>query len=116
MQPIVGALLALAPLEALAAHARAAGRRPEQVVLLVKDAQGYGNLLRLLSRAYVEAEPGAEIRVSLAELAAHQHGLICSPAGRRARRRRAAPRRRRAGRRGSWPSSRRPSATGSMSS
>ena len=34
-------------------------------MLLVKDAEGYGNLLRLLSRAWVGAEPGADIRVSL---------------------------------------------------
>ena len=43
-------------------------------MLLVKDAEGYGNLLRLMSRAWVGAEPGAEIRVSLAELAAHSGG------------------------------------------
>ena len=57
MQPIVGALLALAPLEALP---RTPGRQPgtEQLVLLVKDAEGYANLLRLMSRAYAGAEPG----------------------------------------------------------
>ena len=37
-------------------------------MLLVKDAQGYGNLLRLLSQAWVGAEPGAEVKVSLAEV------------------------------------------------
>ncbi len=60
----------LAPLEALP---RTPGRPapPEHVVLLVKDATGYGNLLRLLSRAWVDAEPGAEIRVALDELGAH---------------------------------------------
>jgi DNA polymerase-3 subunit alpha len=86
VQPIVGTLLALAPFEPLT---RTPGRQPvpEHVVLLVKDAEGYGNLLRLISRAYVTAEPGAEIKVTLEELAQHQGGLIlltggpCGPIG-----------------------------------
>lgn len=80
VQPILGALLALAPLEALP---RTPGRQPpaETVVLLVKSGEGYANLLRLMSRAYVDAEPGAEIRVTLADLAQHQAGLICLTGG-----------------------------------
>lgn len=86
VQPIVGTLVALAPLEA---PPRTAGRPPaaEHVVLLVKDEDGYGNLLRLISQAYVGAEPGADIQVTLDELAAHQQGLIlltggpCGPLG-----------------------------------
>jgi DNA polymerase-3 subunit alpha len=86
VQPIVGTLLALAPFEPLT---RTPGRQPvpEHVVLLVKDEGGYGNLLRLISRAYVTAEPGAEIKVTLEELAQHQDGLIlltggpCGPIG-----------------------------------
>jgi DNA polymerase-3 subunit alpha len=86
VQPIVGALLPLAPLEALP---RTPGRQPapEHVVLLVKDETGYGNLLQLLSHAYVAAEPGAEIKVTLEELARHHAGLIlltggpCGPIG-----------------------------------
>ena len=62
VQPIVGAMVALAPSGPVP---RTPGRPlpPEHIVLLVKDAEGYGNLLRLLSRAWVGAEPGAEIRV-----------------------------------------------------
>ena len=80
VQPIVGAMVALAPLEIVP---RTPGRAPppEHVVLLVKDATGYGNLLRLLSRAWVGAEPGAEIRVSIEELRASQAGLICLTGG-----------------------------------
>jgi DNA polymerase III subunit alpha len=80
VQPVVGAMVAVAPLEVLP---RAPGRPAplEQVVLLVKDATGYGNLLRLLSRAWVGAEPGAEIRVGLEELKASQAGLICLTGG-----------------------------------
>jgi DNA polymerase III subunit alpha len=80
VQPIVGMLLALAPLEALP---RTPGRQPppEHLVLLVKDAVGYGNLLRLISQAYISAEPGAEIKVTLEELARHQAGLILLTGG-----------------------------------
>src|SRR3954453_3638053 len=55
VQPMVGAMAALAGLEA---GPRPSGRPApaEHLVLLVKDAQGYGNLLRLLSRAWVAAE------------------------------------------------------------
>ena len=50
VQPIVGAHAGPGPLEALP---RTPGRPApaEHIVLLVKDATGYGNLLRLLSRA-----------------------------------------------------------------
>lgn len=80
VQPIVGAMLALAPREIAS---RTPGRQPgaEHVVLLVKDAEGYGNLLRLISRAYVEAEPGADIQVSLGELARHHAGLLLLTGG-----------------------------------
>ena len=61
VQPIVGALLPLAPPEPAPAARAAPGRQadPEHVALLVKDAQGYANLLRLMSDAYVDAEPGS---------------------------------------------------------
>ncbi|MFL5332329.1 MAG: PHP domain-containing protein, partial [Geminicoccaceae bacterium] len=80
VQPIVGAMVPLAAVEAVP---RTPGRPapPEHLVLLVKNAQGYGNLLRLLSRAWVAAEPGADIRVSLAELTEFGQGLICLTGG-----------------------------------
>jgi DNA polymerase-3 subunit alpha len=53
----------------------------EHVVVLVKDEAGYGNLLRLLSRAWVRAEAGTEVRVGLAELAEANAGLICLSGG-----------------------------------
>ena len=62
VQPIVGAML---PMEPPPAQGRPTGRAPaaEHLVLLVKDQTGYGNLLRLLSRAWVRAEAGSEVRV-----------------------------------------------------
>ena len=80
VQPIVGTTL---PLAWHGTAPRHAGRPPgpERVVLLVKDEGGYRNLLRLLSRAYVEAEPGADIQVTIEELAAHGAGLILLTGG-----------------------------------
>lgn len=88
VQPILGALLALAATDQTTA-ARNPGRaaEPEHLVLLVKDATGYNNLLHLMSEAYVNAEPGALIRVALEDLTARNAGLIllaggaCGPVG-----------------------------------
>ena len=80
VQPIVGALLPMASVE----KAQRPNQRPqpaEHLVVLVKDATGYGNLLRLLSRAWTGAEPGAEIRVDFQDLAAANAGLICLGGG-----------------------------------
>ena len=80
VQPIVGALVPLVPLES-PPRATARPAPPEHVVLLVKDATGYANLLRLLSRAWTGAEPGSEIRVGLDALAGANAGLICLTGG-----------------------------------
>jgi DNA polymerase-3 subunit alpha len=86
LQPIVGMLLALAPVETAT---RLIGRQPEpeHVVLLVKDARGYANLLQLVADAYLEAEPGGPAQVALEALVARNEGLIlltggpCGPIG-----------------------------------
>ncbi|MGE3290958.1 MAG: DNA polymerase III subunit alpha [Geminicoccaceae bacterium] len=80
VQPIVGAML---PMEPPVAQGRPTGRAPaaEHLVVLVKDQTGYGNLLHLLSRAWVRAEAGSEVRVGLAELAEANAGLICLSGG-----------------------------------
>ena len=115
VQPIVGACWPLAP----SRRPRTPGRPapPEQLVLLVKDAEGYANLLRLMSRAYLGAEPGAGARVRWTELARIRQGLILPHrrprrAGRRGPARAATP----AAARSCCARSRLPSATGSMSS
>jgi len=80
VQPIVGVML---PLEPPQTTGRPTGRvqAAEHLVVLVKDETGYGNLLRLLSRAWVRAEAGTEVRVGLAELAEANTGLICLSGG-----------------------------------
>ncbi len=80
VQPIVGTILALAPDEKAR---RQPGRpaEPEQVVLLVKDAVGYGSLLKLLSRVYLEGDPSGPVQVTAELLESHADGLILLAGG-----------------------------------
>jgi DNA polymerase III subunit alpha len=60
----------------------------DAIVILVQNAEGYGNLLKLLAIAHMGAESRDEPQVSLATLCAHNAGLItltggpAGPAGR----------------------------------
>ncbi len=80
VQPIVGALLPIATPEE---GKRPGNHRPraESVVLLVKDAVGYGNLCRLLSDAYLGSERGGPPLVPPEVLGAHGEGLILLTGG-----------------------------------
>ena len=102
VQPIVGAHAGPGAAGGAAAHARAASRRRSTSCCWSRTPPATRNLLRLLSRAWVGAEPGAEIRVGLDELAATPCGADL-PHRRpgRAGRRCAAARRRQAAR-GAW--------------
>ncbi len=53
----------------------------DQIVLLVQNAAGYGNLLKLLGLAYLGDEEADEPKVSLATLAHHGEGLIALTGG-----------------------------------
>ncbi len=78
IQPIMGCQLALAYAEPAHPGDRAPAPRP--VVLLAQDATGYGNLMRLTSRNYLDC--GAALpHITLAQLAAHAPGLICLTGG-----------------------------------
>src|ERR1700758_4587405 len=57
IQPIVGCLLSV-ELEASAATALGGRRKPPHIALLVQNPGGYRNLTKLLSAAYLGAEPG----------------------------------------------------------
>ena len=80
VQPIVGALI---PVRAPEPSGRALARapEPEPLVLLVKDAAGYRNLLHLLTLAYLGVEPGTTPQVGLDDLAGNGDGLICLTGG-----------------------------------
>src|SRR5882672_5645172 len=58
VQPIVGCLLSVDLDEAAPANALATRRKPPSLPLLVQNDVGYRNLTKLLSAAYLEAEPG----------------------------------------------------------
>ena len=50
-------------------------------MLIAANETGYGNLVRLVSRAYLENGPGDPVHVSLAWVGEHADGLICLSGG-----------------------------------
>ncbi len=91
VQPIIGCELAIKRDDGQAPGAAApVGRTPDpdKMVVLAQTQAGYANLVKLLSRAYLDGVPGEAAQVSLAELAAMSDGLIAlvgapdSPVGR----------------------------------
>jgi DNA polymerase III subunit alpha len=54
---------------------------PDQLVLLCQDEDGYGNLLQLVSQAFLETSPGETPQVSMADVEAHASGLIALSGG-----------------------------------
>jgi DNA polymerase-3 subunit alpha len=78
IQPIMGCQLALA--YAAPAHPGDRAPPPAAVVLLAKDAAGFGNLLTLSSLNYLDCGDALP-HVTLAALAAHSDGLICLTGG-----------------------------------
>ena len=80
VQPILGCSLPLAAPEAARPGPRPAPARPEPLVLLVKDEEGWRNLVALVSAAHLEAE-GGRLEVRLDRLAARAGGLLCLTGG-----------------------------------
>ena len=56
-------------------------KKPPHLPLLVQNEAGYRNLTKLLSAAYLEAEPGDWPHVKADKLAAHAEGLIALTGG-----------------------------------
>ena len=78
IQPIIGCELMLRRSEG---EGRVAGKSglappPDPVLLLVQSETGYRNLLRLVSRSFLETEGGEEPQVALAALEGWTDGLI----------------------------------------
>src|SRR5665811_2408106 len=57
VQPIVGALLSVELTSSSVTH-QGSRKKPPHLPLLVQDETGYRNLTKLLSAAYLKAEPG----------------------------------------------------------
>ena len=80
VQPIVGCLLSV-DLQMQQPVAGMARERPPYLPLLVQNELGYRNLIKLLSTAYLGAEPGDYPHVKADMLAAHSAGLIALTGG-----------------------------------
>ena len=76
VQPIIGAMLALARPTDLAG-----GAAIDWLVLLAKDEAGYGNLCKLVSSAHLDRPLAEEPHVALAALDGRSDGLIALTAG-----------------------------------
>ncbi|MFN3627625.1 MAG: PHP domain-containing protein, partial [Parvibaculum sp.] len=82
IQPITGCTLPIRLDEPEEPSRGPARRDPHGVLaLLVKDEQGYANLMKLSSLAFLEPEAGEAAQVSLARLAQYGEGLICLTGG-----------------------------------
>ncbi len=79
VQPIVGCQLGMARPDAPANGATPP--KPDQIVLLVSNEAGYRNLLKLVSKAFLETPAGEEPHVGLTDLEAHGAGLIALTGG-----------------------------------
>ena len=73
VQPIIGCQVGLTAEDAQGRNGMAPP--PDQLVLLVQDETGYRNLMKLVSRAFLEGDPGLDPQVTLAELSGLSGGL-----------------------------------------
>ncbi|MHB1206154.1 MAG: PHP domain-containing protein, partial [Rhodospirillaceae bacterium] len=82
IQPIIGCQLAVRREEISNAHGQA-GRMPDPdaLVVLCQNAQGYANLIKLVSKAFIETTTGEIPQVSWADVAERSEGLIALTAG-----------------------------------
>jgi len=81
IQPIIGCQLGLRR-ESADGPGRAGFRLPpDQLVLLVQSEAGYLNLLRLVSKSFLEGEPGEAPQLALGALAGNSDGLIAFTGG-----------------------------------
>ncbi|HTP77051.1 MAG TPA: DNA polymerase III subunit alpha [Rhizomicrobium sp.] len=81
VQPIVGSLLSVELEQAAPAATIGMRRKPPSIALLVQNDTGYRNLSKLLSAAFLKAEPGEWPHVKPAMLEDHADGLIVLTGG-----------------------------------
>jgi len=85
VQPIVGCQLDVAFHDAFSEARRAASRKSfgeyDPLVLIAATETGYANLVRLVSRAYLENEAGSATHVAAGWLQDHADGIICLTGG-----------------------------------
>ena len=85
IQPIIGCQLDVAfgdeNHDANRGYQKRQGPELHPVVLIAANEDGYSNLVRLVSRAYLENTPGEAVHVTLGWLAEHGGNLICLTGG-----------------------------------
>ena len=82
VQPIIGAQLEIRLDRGAGPGDNGTEREdPAWIVLLVQDETGYRNLLRLVSRSYLENDPGERAHITYDRLAGHTEGLIALTGG-----------------------------------
>jgi len=81
VQPIIGCQLAISREDAQPLGGPAGRPAPDPIVVLVQNEAGYRNLMRLVSKAFLETPSGETAQVALADLEAMNAGLIALTGG-----------------------------------
>jgi DNA polymerase-3 subunit alpha len=81
VQPIIGCRIGLAREDGQLLGSPAARPEPDRIALLVQDQAGYRNLMKLVSRSFLETPPGEPAQVALADLETFGAGLIALAGG-----------------------------------
>lgn len=81
IQPIAGVQLSVSFEEPDATQRNAHAREFPHIVLLVQDEEGYGNLMRLTSWAYLDTDPSEKPHVPIQRVLANSRGLIALTGG-----------------------------------
>ena len=83
VQPIIGCQISVRREDVQTGHSQGGGRLPEpdQLILLAQNAEGYGHLIKLVSKAFLETTSGETPQVSWADVAAASPGLIALTGG-----------------------------------
>ena len=85
VQPIIGCELSIRRAESGETSSRIArvgpAPAPDKLVLLVQDRGGYANLLKLVSKAFLESDPGEAAQVDISALEGLSGGLLALTGG-----------------------------------
>ncbi|MCZ6859550.1 MAG: PHP domain-containing protein, partial [Alphaproteobacteria bacterium] len=78
LQPIIGCQLAVTREDA---KTNGTAPAPDQLVVLAQSPAGYAHLLKLVSKSFLDSDPGEKAQVTISDLAEHAEGLIALTAG-----------------------------------